>query len=289
MARIKEVKELPLKDLVIGKGQVRTRDVNKDIKELAESISKVGLLEPIVVCPAESPGKYEVITGQRRFLAHQELKKETILAAILDEKVDETTAKVLSVTENLVRRDLNRRDLIDVCNVLFKKYGTMTDVAAETGLPYAKVKDYVKYDRLKPELRQLVDKGEVDIKPALRAQDAASVGGKYNAQEAVKLAKEMSRMSGVQQSKLAQQIQENPTASKDELIEAAKTGGKIIQINVQLGAGAHQALVTYAKVDGTTLDDAARGLIEDGLISKGFLEEEEVPEEGPEEEEKVEE
>src|SRR6516225_8742469 len=115
MARIREVKEIPLADLEIGKGQVRLRDVGKDIDELADSIRKVGLLEPIVVCPADTPGKYEIITGQRRFLAHRELKASTILAAILDDKVSEADAKVLSVTENLVRRELNSKDLIDAC------------------------------------------------------------------------------------------------------------------------------------------------------------------------------
>jgi hypothetical protein len=38
MARIKEVKEIPLSDLEIGLGQVRLRDVGKDIDELADSI-----------------------------------------------------------------------------------------------------------------------------------------------------------------------------------------------------------------------------------------------------------
>jgi ParB family transcriptional regulator, chromosome partitioning protein len=50
MARIKEVKEIPLADLEIGKAQVRLRDVGKEIDELADSIRRVGLLEPIVVC-----------------------------------------------------------------------------------------------------------------------------------------------------------------------------------------------------------------------------------------------
>ena len=157
MATIKVVKEIPLKDLVIGKAQVRLRDVKKDVTELADSIRKIGLLEPIVVAPADKPGKYEIITGQRRFLAHQELKKETILAAILDEKVDETTAKVISISENLVRRDLNRKDLIDACTALYLKYGSIQAVCDETGLPRSKVNDYVKYDRLEPKLRDLVE------------------------------------------------------------------------------------------------------------------------------------
>src|SRR5688500_9733701 len=99
MATIKETRDIPLKDLVIGKGQIRVRDLKKEISELADSIRKIGLLQPIVVCPAEKPGKYEIILGQRRFLAHQELKKDTILARVFDEKVDETTAKIISMHE----------------------------------------------------------------------------------------------------------------------------------------------------------------------------------------------
>lgn len=271
--RIKEVREVPLADLTIGKAQVRLRDLSKDIDELAESIRVVGLLEPIVICPADKAGKYEIITGQRRFLAHEKLGKKTILAAIIEERVDEMTAKVLSVTENLVRRDLNKRDLIDVCTALYKRYGTVKAVAEETGLPSPKVSDYVKYDRLAPELRELVDAGDVEIKAALRAQDAASVTGTLDTAEAVKLAKEMSSMSGAQQSKIVKDRAENPAVSVDEIIERAKTGEKITQILVTLTAGVHGSLQKYAKDEGTTLDDAARSLIEEGLSSKGFSEE----------------
>ena len=97
MAKIVEIKEIPLKTLIIGKGQVRVRDVGKDIDELADSIKKQGLLQPIVVCESDEPGKYEILTGQRRFLAHKVLQLEKITACILDEKVDEIEAKLISV------------------------------------------------------------------------------------------------------------------------------------------------------------------------------------------------
>jgi|SRR5579863_2467416 ParB family transcriptional regulator, chromosome partitioning protein len=273
MAHIKQVKEIPLKDLVIGLGQVRLRDTGKEISELADSIRKVGLLEPIVVAPAAKAGKYEIITGQRRFLAHQELKKKTILAAVLDKKVDEMTAKVLSVTENLVRRDLNSKDLIDACTALFKKYGSIKAVCQETGLPHSKVSVYVKYDRLRPEMKALVDQGSVDVKAALRAQDAASVTGKYEPREAVTLAKEMSTMSGAQRANLAKKREEDPTVPVEQAIEEAKTGAKITQIIVTLGAVELQSLKNFAKDEGSTQDDAARTLITEALSSKGYLQE----------------
>ena len=97
-ANIVEIKEIPLDDLVIGKGQVRVRDVGKEINELADSIAKIGLLEPIVVCETEESGKYEILTGQRRFLAHKQLQLEKIKCCVLDGKVDETDAKIISIT-----------------------------------------------------------------------------------------------------------------------------------------------------------------------------------------------
>jgi ParB family chromosome partitioning protein len=250
---------------------IQHRDVGKEIDELADSIRKVGLLEPIVVCESATPGKYEIITGQRRFLAHKELKATTILAAILDEKLDETAAKVISVTENLIRRDLNSKDLIDACTYLFKKYGSVKAVAEETRLPYGKVSQYVKYDQLAPQLKELVDRGELNVQTALRAQQAASVSGEFNAQEAVEFAKEMAPMSGAQQAKIVDTRRENPEIASEEVIENAKAGGKITQIVVTLTSAVHTSLREYAKNEGTSVDDAAQTLISTGLSDKGFL------------------
>lgn len=272
MARIKEVRELLLNDLSIGTGQVRLRHVGKEIDELADSIRVVGLLEPIVVCESDTPGKYEIITGQRRFLAHQELKKQTIMAAILDERVDEPTAKILSVTENLVRRDLDSKDLIDACTYLYKRYGSISAVVEETGLSQGKVSQYVKYDQLIPQLKDLVDKGEVKVQTALRAQKAASTSGETKPEEAIEFAKEMAPMSGPQQSKVVASREKDPTISPDQVIEDAKKGGKITQVVVTLTSQVHGSLREYAQSEDTNMDDAASMLIQDGLSKKGYLE-----------------
>jgi len=267
-----EVRDIALDDLVISTGQVRVRDVGKEIDELAASIQKLGLLEPILVCPAEKPGKFEILTGQRRFLAHKQLKRPTIRATVLANRVDDATAKALSLTENLVRRDLHSRDLIDACTSLYKKYGTIAAVADETGLPYSKVSQYVKYDRLDSELRKLVDGGQVDLKAALRAHDAASVTGEYNSEEAVKFAKEMSSMSGAQQDRIVKKKVQEPEASADAIIESAKTGGKVVQVLVTLGQEVHKSLQSYAQAEGTSQDNAAADLISEALSGKGYLE-----------------
>ena len=270
MAKILEFKDIPLVDLEIGKGQVRLSYPDKDIDELVDSIRKVGLLEPILVAPSGSTGKYEIILGQRRYLAHRLLHAETITAGILDEPVSEIEAKVLSVTENLVRSDLNRKDLIDVCTYLYKHYTSINAVATETGLSATKVSEYVKYDRLIPELKRVVDDGEADLNAALRAQDALATEGELDPQECVKLAKEMTGMSGAQRKNIQKKLIDSPSPSLDEVIEQAKSGEKVTQIVVTLGQQIHRSLTLFARAEGTTIDEAAAQLIENGLLGNEY-------------------
>jgi ParB family transcriptional regulator, chromosome partitioning protein len=272
MSRFKEIREIPIEQLEIGKSQVRLRDVGKDIDELAASINKVGLLEPIVVCETDD-GRYEIITGQRRFLAHQKLRLPTVLSAILTERVDETEAKVISVTENLVRRDLNSRDLIDVCTELYRKYGSVRSVADETGLPSSKVSMYVKFERLHPTLKKLVDESEVSLNAALKAQDAGDKLGEVSEDELVEMAREMTPMSGAQQTRVVEQLAEDSTATVSEALENAKSGGKVTQILVTLTARIHGSLQRAAKDDSTNMDVAAGHLIEEALAQRGLLDE----------------
>ena len=274
MATIQETRDIALTDLVFGKGQARLTNPGKEIDELADSIRVQGLLEPIIVCEADIPGKYEIITGQRRFLAHQELGKDTIRATILDGPITIQEAKAISLTENLVRTDLNSTDLITVCTDLYRTYGSFRSVAEKTGLSANKVKQYVKYDQLHSELKELVDNDRVDIPTALRAQEAASVGvDEVNGEDAQKFALEMASMSGAQRKKMIETRRDDPSMSADDVIEDAKAGGQIFQTRVTLTSTVNSALERYARSEGLTKDDAAGTLIRDGLYVNNFLEE----------------
>ena len=170
----------------------------------------------------------------------------------------------------MMRVDLTKKELIDACTSLFKKYGSIKEVCDATGLPPSKVRLYVKYDRLVPKLKKLVDEGEVDMATALRAQDAASVTGSTNEKDAVVFAKEMKAMSGAQQSRIIKERETNPDVPVDDVIESAKTGTKVTQVIVTLSSTVHSSLQTFAKSEGQNQDDAAATLIEEGLQQKGF-------------------
>ncbi|MFF4197864.1 ParB/RepB/Spo0J family partition protein [Nonomuraea sp. NPDC001831] len=263
---------LAMDKIVIGKGQVRLKIDQTALNELVESIRVQGLLEPIIVCESEHDAeKFEVIAGQRRFLAFKQMGHSTIKAVIRPRPIDLTERKALSLTENLIRTDPARADTIDACTELYQKYGSIKDVASKTGLPERIVREYVKVARLIPQLQDLVKNEGLDIKTALRAQDASAAGReRAEPEEAVQLARELSGMSGAQQDALVKKRADNPEIPVDDLVESARSGEKVVQILVKMSGAAHAALKEYSKTEGTTLDDAARTLIEDGLSSKGF-------------------
>lgn len=78
------------------------------LTELTESIRASGLLQPIIVRPAEA-GAYELIAGERRWRAVQQLGWSTVPAVVRE--VDERTLLTLALIENLQRDDLDAIDL----------------------------------------------------------------------------------------------------------------------------------------------------------------------------------
>ena len=273
MAKIVEYKDIPLDDLVIGKGQVRTTKPGRGLEDLVQSIKVQGLLQPILVCEARKAEKWEILTGQRRFLAHKMLKRKTIAAAVLDSRVNLQEAKAISITENLIRRRLSGKELKDGIRFLYNTYGTIKDVVEATGLVRELVRNYIKYPRLIPELKQLVDDEVADINVALKAQDASEDDfGEPDAVLAVKLAKEMQDMTGVQRKKVFEDRQENPQKPIEDVIENAKTGGRVIQVITTVTLSVHRAIQSVAAEESVTQDEAVAALLEEALTGRGLLE-----------------
>lgn len=265
-----EVTDLPLDKLSIGTSQVRT-DLASGIDDLAASIRAQGLLHPIHVV-AQADGNYEILAGQRRFLAYQKLGLPTIKAFVhMPDDVDETDRIAISLTENLVRRDNTAKELIDACTKLYKRYGSIKMVAEEVGLNPKEVSKYVKYDQLVPELKDLVDDGKLDMKIALQAQKAAADdSGEVDGEAAKKFAAELEPMSNVQRGKFVKAVTDDPTASIEEKIERGRKQPVLKQVIVTLEESMHHALQSYAGDEGLNQDEAAVSLIEDGLVRRGF-------------------
>lgn len=271
--QIKEYKNLPLDELTIGKAQARKRGADKGIDDLANSIAKVGLLEPLVVSPKGADGLYEIITGQRRFLAASKLGLDTVQCGILDEAPTDDWAKAISLTENMVRQDMASKDYIDACTALFRHYGSIKAVSDELGLPYSRVQQYVKFDQLVQPLKEMVENNECDMQTALRATKAATFDGNVDEDRALTLAAEMAQLSGAQQEKLRKASEAAPDSSVEEVLEAARRQPKVKNIKIELEESMYDSLATFAHEEGTNSEDAAVSLINRGLSEAGYSEE----------------
>jgi ParB family chromosome partitioning protein len=98
-----ETYELPTARISPNPNQPRTTIVQEAIDELADSISKVGLLQPIVVRPYGEG--YQIIAGERRWRAAKAAGLERVPVVV--KGVDDVEALELALIENLLREDLN--------------------------------------------------------------------------------------------------------------------------------------------------------------------------------------
>ncbi|KKN31466.1 hypothetical protein LCGC14_0823790 [marine sediment metagenome] len=92
-------------DMILIEGPERDQrlEIDQDaIKELAQSIEEVGLMQPILLAPRDN--KYEVVWGNRRFMAHKYLGRSTILAKIQELSLSQIV--IMRATENLFREGI---------------------------------------------------------------------------------------------------------------------------------------------------------------------------------------
>src|SRR5688572_5804136 len=100
------LREVPVGNVLPNPFQPRTQITEADLVELTASIEASGLLQPVIVRPKN--GKYELIAGERRWRAVQNLGWPKIPAVVRD--VDDRTLLTLALVENLQRDDLTAID-----------------------------------------------------------------------------------------------------------------------------------------------------------------------------------
>ena len=101
-----ETNKIAIKDITRNKFQPRKHFSKENLEELTNSIKEQGVIQPIVVRPDKlSSGKYEIIAGERRWLASQNAGLHEIPVVILN--VDDVKSLEFAIVENVQRQDLN--------------------------------------------------------------------------------------------------------------------------------------------------------------------------------------
>jgi len=151
-----EIKELSLDEIDISEFNTR-KDLGAGTEEtslddLANSIREKGLLNPIMVRKSKD-GKYDLIVGQRRFLACKKIGLKTI-PSIIRSDLNDTDATIISLIENVQRADMNPLDKAKAYETIYEKYKDYKKVAKETGVSVATIKKYLSLLELSSSLQE---------------------------------------------------------------------------------------------------------------------------------------
>ena len=131
--------------------QPRTEFNQESIEELAASIKAIGLIQPITIRPING-GRYQIISGERRYRASRMANLATIPAYI--KETDDNGMLEMAIIENIQREDLDPIEiavsfsrLIEECNL------TQEAMAERVGKKRATVTNYLRLLKLPAEIQ----------------------------------------------------------------------------------------------------------------------------------------
>ena len=159
----------------IDQNPFQTRYVGKDdaLEELTNSIKANGVLQPVVVRPAEEEGRYILILGERRLHASKLAGKTTVPAIV--RRVSEQQAAEMTIIENLQREDLKPLEQAEAFRLLSQEFKlTQAQIGERVGLSRESVANYMRLLRLPVPTMELLARGEINFamaKELLKLED----------------------------------------------------------------------------------------------------------------------
>ena len=267
------IHDVPIKDIrdVAKKGlNVRRTDRDAAVENLAKSIRKHKLLQPILLRGKFGKPPYDLIAGHRRLAAHKLIpNKRTIEARFKPADYDDFKAKVDSLVENMQRVELNHADTAEAITAMYNKYGKNDrKVANDLGLPLRTVRDYIKIEeRASDYAKGLLRDKQVEKADVKRAIDAAQ----GNLEKADRLLEQMPALYGHEKKRVVDYGKEHPRASADQIISEAKKGRVLKTVVLSIEPKIDNALKKAEKNLYMNREEIASKALENWLIENGYL------------------
>lgn len=156
-------KKIPVDKILDPARPLRSDLSPESVSDLAESIKKVGIIEPLVVSPKEDA--YEVIAGHRRLLAAEMADLAIVPCLVVD--VSGIEAEVLKLHENSARADINPIDWARHLEYLKTQYSMTTAKLAELlGMSPAWVEQHLDINNYPVELQEALGSGKIAFSAA---------------------------------------------------------------------------------------------------------------------------
>lgn len=141
--------------------QTRSHVDEAALTELADSIKATGVLQPITV-RAVPGGRYQLIAGERRWLASQRAGKTTVPAIV--RQVSNEQAMEMTIIENLQREDLNPIEQARAFDRLGREFGlTQEQISLRTGKERSSVANFLRLLRLPEAVQTWVAGGRLSF------------------------------------------------------------------------------------------------------------------------------
>ncbi|MEI2795243.1 ParB/RepB/Spo0J family partition protein [Pseudoxanthomonas sp. F11] len=155
------LRTLPVQQLQPGKYQPRMQMDASKLTELAESIKAQGVIQPIVVREL-SPGKFEIVAGERRWRASQEAGLAEVPVVVRD--LDDRTVIAMALIENIQREDLNPLEEAQSLQRLINEFSlTHAEAAEAVGRSRAAVSNLLRLLELPPAIRALLEARRLEM------------------------------------------------------------------------------------------------------------------------------
>ena len=128
----KNIKIIPVEQIKPGSWQARKNFDANDLEDLSNSIKSKGILSPILVTQSNEKNdtSYDLIAGERRWRAAQMAKIHEVPCIVIND-VDANSASVMSLIENIQRKDLNAIEEAQGLNELINQHNYTQESAGK--------------------------------------------------------------------------------------------------------------------------------------------------------------
>jgi ParB family chromosome partitioning protein len=159
--RLRISKSVAVELLQPGRFQPRRNFHEEEINGLVDSIRANGILQPILVRRlSESPNRFEIVAGERRWRAAQKANLHEV--PVIVKELDDGAALEISLVENLQRQDLNAIEEADAYRRLMDEFeNTQEDLARALGKSRSHIANTVRLLELPDRVKALVTEGKL--------------------------------------------------------------------------------------------------------------------------------
>jgi len=244
------VQMVPVAQIVPNPDQPRRHFDEAALEELAASLTRRGLIQPIVARPRDG-GFYEIVAGERRWRAAQKARLHEV--PVLVRKLDDAETLELAIIENIQRQDLNAIEEAEAYQRLAAEYGHKQEAIAKlVGKSRSHVANLLRLLDLPPSVREAVVDGRLTMGHAralIGAPDPAAL-----AEEVIRRGLSVRETEELARGGKARKPGETRTPSGEASADVAMLERQLrdqlgLKVGIAYGPKGGSVTITYATLD----------------------------------------